>query len=437
MAGLFDWLFQRGGGAQTPGASVLGPSVFGASDPARMPSIMPMPGGVTVAATQADPNIQADQLYDQLYGSERFQRDRTRNMLLGAASGLLKASGPTTIPTSIFSGIGAGIEGAQKGADDTETKQGQRLMLGAQFDTNRMNNDMRKRFMEIMTGGGTQTPGATPGGATAPGGTAGYQQTTGGSLFEIPEAHRPAVMAAAQRYGVSPEQIAALIANESGWNPGAVATGDQRGTVNPATGKPYDSVGLGQFGEQFAREHGRWQGSRAFDPRDPAQAIDAIAETLARHTQKYGGNELLGRLAYGWGPGNVDQWLASGGDINKLPDGARIWLSRSAYGMSDPAAARAAFPQLAEHLKPGARWRGGSPAAPQQTGQISAMPSATGTGGATSPTAPVRVTTPEQFAALPDGAIAIAPDGRLIVKGQQKPPTAAPTPGVDLGSVRF
>ena len=88
-----------------------------------------------------------------------------------------------------------------------------------------------------------------------------------------------------------------------------------------------------------------------------------------------------------------------------------------------------------------ARFNGGAPTAapraPQQTGQISAMPSATGTGGATSPTAPVRVTTPEQFAALPDGAIAIAPDGRLIVKGQQKPPTAAPTPGVDLGSVRF
>ena len=52
------------------------------------------------------------------------------------------------------------------------------------------------------------------------------------------------------------------------------------------------------------------------------------------------------------GPGNVDGWIADGANPDKLPDGAKVWLPRTAFGIADDKAAREAFPQIVAQLMP-------------------------------------------------------------------------------------
>lgn len=178
-----------------------------------------------------------------------------------------------------------------------------------------------------------------------------------GGVFDVPEPYRAAVAAASQRYGIPESVLASTFWNESRWDPQAVAPGDQRGTVNPDTGKPYDSVGIGQWGEQWAR-------ARGFDPRDPMASIEQTAAVMKEYADKYGGNPLMARLAYGWGPGNVDAWIKGGADPERLPDGAKVWLPRTAFGIADDRQARAAFDQIVPLLRTTRRMADGGDVAP-------------------------------------------------------------------------
>ncbi|MBX3502791.1 MAG: transglycosylase SLT domain-containing protein [Alphaproteobacteria bacterium] len=159
-----------------------------------------------------------------------------------------------------------------------------------------------------------------------------------GGVYTVPSQFAPDVDAAAAKHGVPKALLASTIWNESRWNPNARNRNDQ--------GPGVDSVGLGQWGEQWAR-------ARGFDPKDPKASIEHTAQAMKQYADKYGGNWLLARLAYGWGPGNVDKWLAAGGDPEKIPDGAKVWLPRTAFGIADDREARAAFPRIADKLKPG------------------------------------------------------------------------------------
>lgn len=47
---------------------------------------------------------------------------------------------------------------------------------------------------------------------------------------------------------------------------------------------------------------------------------------LAAMMKKYNGNKALALGAYNWGPGNVDNWLANGADISKVPAETRKYL---------------------------------------------------------------------------------------------------------------
>jgi soluble lytic murein transglycosylase len=44
---------------------------------------------------------------------------------------------------------------------------------------------------------------------------------------------------------------------------------------------------------------------------------------------RYGGNQTDALVAYNWGPGNADRWVANGRNINALPDETRQYLARA------------------------------------------------------------------------------------------------------------
>lgn len=173
----------------------------------------------------------------------------------------------------------------------------------------------------------------SPGSAAISGGVRVTDAVVEGDPRAIPRAYAPQVQGAAQKHGVPVEILAGLFYNESRYRPGAVASGDQR-EINPATGKAFDSVGIGQWGEQWAK-------ARGFDPRDANASIDHTAQALAEYAKKYGGNWALARMAYGMGAGNVDKWLAAGGDPSTLSADVRRFVGQAFTGKDGIEAERA------------------------------------------------------------------------------------------------
>ena len=59
---------------------------------------------------------------------------------------------------------------------------------------------------------------------------------------------------------------------------------------------------------------------------DPDKNRKFGEEYLAKMLNHYKGNAGYAILGYGWGMGNTDKWLKSGGDINKLPPDKRNYM---------------------------------------------------------------------------------------------------------------
>ena len=128
---------------------------------------------------------------------------------------------------------------------------------------------------------------ATPG-ATAPTAVAASMPTaaTGGTLGGgAPSAYDGEIQAAAQKHGLDPALLKALIRQESNFNPTA--------------GSPAGAQGLTQLMPGTARSLG------VTDVHDPKQAIEGGAKYLKQQLETFGGDVEKALAAYNAGPGAV------------------------------------------------------------------------------------------------------------------------------------
>lgn len=122
-----------------------------------------------------------------------------------------------------------------------------------------------------------------------------------------PVKYQPDVLDAAKKSNVDPLMLARQLRQESGFNPDAVSSKGARGVA--------------QFMPDTAKERG-------VNPADPTSSIFGGADYMADLKKQFGGDDRLALMAYNWGPGNVQKWVATGSDPNKVPAETRDYVQR-------------------------------------------------------------------------------------------------------------
>lgn len=95
---------------------------------------------------------------------------------------------------------------------------------------------------------------------------------------------------------------------------------DRANAVSPA-----GAIGVMQLMPRTAKELG------VRDPYNPEQNIEGGVKYLAQLQRKYQDPRLTA-IAYNWGPGNTDKWLAAGADPSRLPRETRGYIQNLAEG---------------------------------------------------------------------------------------------------------
>lgn len=115
------------------------------------------------------------------------------------------------------------------------------------------------------------------------------------------------IASAASGSGIDGGMLTRQIGAESGFDPNAVSS--------------KGATGIAQFMPGTAKQYG-------VDPTDPNSSIDGAARYDADLLKKYNGNNGLALAAYNWGPGNVDRWIQSGGDVSQMPRETQAYVAR-------------------------------------------------------------------------------------------------------------
>jgi hypothetical protein len=106
-------------------------------------------------------------------------------------------------------------------------------------------------------------------------------------------------------------RVQATMSTESGGNPNAVSPKGASGTMQTMPGTLSDP-GLGV---------------RPAADNSPAEKQRTGIDYLAALDDRYGGNKVLGSIAYNMGFGATDTWLKKGGDYSKLPAETRNYIA--------------------------------------------------------------------------------------------------------------
>lgn len=317
--------------------------------------------GMSSGSTAGGPQGAASSIFQQLYGSPEFKQAMLSNGLMSLGTGILKASGPSTMKTSIGGAFGQGLQNAQQGIEGTRDRFAKDMMLGAQFDSNRQAMAIQRQWMDYMQRQAGVGGGAAGAGAATPAGSP--QSAAGGGAGGPPNPNNPGNIITGRNpdgtlgfraYDTPEAGVAALIRNVQAY---------------PAAFNGGQPMTIAQIGQRWAPKD-----NRGTDPVKWAQAVAQISGLP------------------------IDKPI----DVND-PQVA-LALARGVHGIEHgPQAAYA--PEVYQR---GVQMAfGGRP-----TQMAAAGPSApTGT-GLTVP----RVTSPEQIQALQPGQQFIAPDGSVRVR---------------------
>jgi hypothetical protein len=121
-------------------------------------------------------------------------------------------------------------------------------------------------------------------------------------------------LARGKAYGVDENLVRHVMHKETG------GLKDRANAVSPA-----GAIGVMQLMPRTAKELG------VSDPYNPEQNIEGGVKYLAQLQRKYQDPRLTA-IAYNWGPGNTDKWLASGADPSRLPRETRGYIQNLAEG---------------------------------------------------------------------------------------------------------
>jgi hypothetical protein len=193
------------------------------------------------------------------------------------------------------------------------------------WDTGQLGPDGRPTFIPGPDEGtgprlwNGQTPGG-PGGAAPPGGAggplaslgSGFQRQQGG---QIPNRPAPAVFQDqinqhAQRNGFDPRILSNLVTQESGGDHSAVSGAGAKGITQIM---PRTAVDPG-FGVKPLQDN-TWEEAVRFG----ADYLGALNKYYMKKGKSPEEAMNLALGAYNWGPKNVDDWLAHGADLSKVP----------------------------------------------------------------------------------------------------------------------